>query len=337
MRQWIIEKGSTGYESLQLIDAPDPAVGAGEVLIAPKAWSLNYRDQMIIQGRYFGGILEENQVPLSDGAGEVIAVGEGVTRFRPGDRVAGLFFQNWRSGPPHKCSREALGAPPVKGMLAELVSLSEEGVTAIPESLSFEEAATLPCSGVTAWNALFGARPLQAGETVLVLGTGGVSMIALQLAVAAGARVIATSARADKLKRVKALGASDTINYRAELEWGEAVLEATDGHGADKIIEVGGTGTLSQSFRAIAYGGEIALIGVLSHGDVPNPLQLMIKNASLRGMFVGSGTMFADLGRFIDEHQIKPVIGGTFAFEDAVEAYRYQSSVKLFGKAVITI
>ncbi len=336
MRQWIIEKGSTGYESLRMIDVPDPAVAAGEVLIAPKAWSLNYRDQLVVQGRYFGGILSADQVPLSDGAGEVVAVGDGVTRFRVGDRVAGLFFQNWQAGPPSRDIGPSLGAPPAKGMLAELVALPEAGVTAIPESLSFEEASTLPCAGVTAWNALFGGRPIQAGESVLVLGTGGVSMIALQIAVAAGARVIVTSASKDKLKRAKALGASDGIDYRVNLEWGDLVLKATDGKGADKIVEVGGIGTLFQSFRAIGFGGEIAFIGVLSHGDTPNPQTLMRKGASLRGIFVGNGAMFTDLGQFIDAHQIKPVIDRSFAFEDAVDAYRYQFSASLFGKVVIS-
>jgi len=336
MRQWIIRKGASSIDDLMLIDAPAPVVQAGEVLIEPHAWSLNYRDQAIVQGNYFGGQVSADQVPLSDGAGIVVAVGEGVTRFSPGDRVAGLFFQNWAGGPPRADSGPALGAPPAKGMLAEQVALPEIGVTSIPSSLSFEEAATLPCAGATAWNALFGARPIVAGETVLVIGTGGVSLLAMQIAKAAGAKLVVTSSSDEKLERARALGASVTVNYRQHPEWAQKVLELTGGHGADKVIEVGGVGTLGQSMQAVAFGGEIALIGVLTQGDPPNPHGLMMKGASLRGIFVGSGAMMADLCAFIDQHQVKPVIGRSFGFEQAADAYRYQASPALFGKVVIT-
>jgi NADPH:quinone reductase-like Zn-dependent oxidoreductase len=336
MRTWIIGAGSDSLDHMRLIERDVPTPGAGEVLIRVHACSLNYRDQAIVTGNYFGGKVAADQVPLSDGAGTVEAIGAGVTRFAVGDRVAGLFFQNWHDGLPNPNAGPALGAPPALGMLTEYVALPERGVTKIAQTLSFEEAATLPCAGVTAWHALMeGPRPTRPGESVLVLGTGGVSLLALQIARAAGATVIATSSSDEKLARVKALGAAHGINYRTVPEWGVAASRLTGG--IDRVIEVGGTGTLAQSMQAVGFNGEVSLIGVLTHGGDTGPHALMMKGASLRGIFVGSGVMAERLNACIDANGIKPVIDRVFPFEEAVEAYRYQASSALFGKVVIRV
>ena len=338
MRAYQIAAGSTDLDGLAMVDLPDPEPGPGEVKIRVRATSLNFRDQAIVKGVYFTGPMAAPQIPLSDGAGEVVAVGEGVTRVKRGDRVAGTFFQTWVDGPPVPGLRPALGAPPAQGMLAEHVVLHEDGLVAVPSNLSLEEAACLPCAGVTAWNALTQGRGVTAGDTVLVLGTGGVSLLALQLAKAAGARVIATSSSDEKLARAKALGAAAGINYRTTPDWGAAVVEATGGIGADFVVEVGGAGTLGQSMAAVAPAGEVALIGVLTgtEGNA-SPHALMMKGASLRGIFVGNRAMFEAMNRAIEANAIKPVVDKVFAFDDAAGAYRYQASESLFGKVVIAV
>ncbi|MFM9936309.1 MAG: zinc-dependent alcohol dehydrogenase family protein [Novosphingobium sp.] len=337
MRQWTIRRGASSLDDMALCDVPDPQPGPGEVLVRVRACSLNYRDQIIPLGRYMGGAVAEDTVPLSDGAGEVVAVGSGVTSVKPGDRVAGSFFQNWLDGPANPGAGPALGAPPAAGMLQDLVVLPERGVLPMAQSLSFEEAACLPCAGVTAWNALMeGPHSVRAGESVLVLGTGGVSLLALQIAKAVGAQVIATSSSDVKLVRAKALGADKTVNYHVTPEWGAAAVDLAGG-GVDHVVEVGGAGTLKQSIAAVGFGGEIALIGVLTREGDTNPHGLMFKGASLRGIFVGSRGMAVRLNAFVDAHAIKPVIDRTFAMEHALEAYRYQASPDLFGKVVITL
>ena len=337
MRQWVIRQGASSLDDMALRDVPAPQPGSGEVLVRVRACSLNYRDQIIPLGRYMRSAVTVDTVPLSDGAGEVVAVGENVTSVRPGDRVAGSFFQNWIDGPANPGAGPALGAPPAAGMLQDLVVLPEHGVLPIAQSLSFEEAACLPCAGVTAWNALMeGLHPVRAGESVLVLGTGGVSLLALQIAKAAGAQVIATSSSDDKLARVRALGADKTVNYSATPDWGAAAADLAGG-GVDHVVEVGGAGTLKQSITAVGFGGEIALIGVLTREGDTNPHGLMFKGASIRGIFVGSRGMATRLNAFVDAHAIKPVIDQTFSLEDALEAYRYQASPALFGKVVITL
>src|SRR5437867_1345798 len=253
MRAYIIPNGCKGIDELRRVEKPDPQPGPGQVLIRVRATSLNYRDQMMIAGTYFRGAVNRDTIPLSDGAGEVTAIGAGVTRFKPGDRVAGAFFQIRPDGPP-TATRSALGAP-LDGTLAEQMVLYEDGVVAFPKHLSFEEAACLPCAAVTAWNALFHAgRSVKTGETVLTLGTGGVSMFALQFAKAAGVRVIATSSTDEKLDRVKALGASNGINYIRTPRWDAEVLKLTEGRGVDCVVEVGGVGTLERSFDSLAEG-----------------------------------------------------------------------------------
>ncbi len=336
MRQWMIAQGSTSLDGLQLRDAPDPAPAPGEVLVRVRACSINYRDQAIPLGLYMGGPVASDTVPLSDGAGEIVALGEGVSDFAIGDRVAGLFFQNWIDGPPSPGVGPALGAAGAPGMLQDLVALPAHGVVRIADSLSFEQAACLPCAGVTAWNALMaGPRPLQAGESVLVLGTGGVSLLALQIAKAAGAIVVATSSSDAKLERVRALGADHVINYRATPDWGAQASQLTGG--IDHVVEVGGAGTLAQSIAAVGFAGEIALIGVLTREGNTNPHGLMFKGASIRGIFVGSKAMAQGLNAHVDAHAIKPVIDRRFAIEQAHAAWAYQSSPDLFGKVVITL
>ena len=336
MRQWTIAQGSTSLDGLQLRDAPDPAPAPGEVLVRVRACSINYRDQAIPLGLYMGGPVASDTVPLSDGAGEIVALGEGVSDFAIGDRVAGLFFQNWIDGPPSPGVGPALGAAGAPGMLQDLVALPAHGVVRIADSLSFEQAACLPCAGVTAWNALMaGPRPLRAGESVLVLGTGGVSLLALQIAKAAGAIVVATSSSDAKLERVRALGADHVINYRATPDWGAQASQLTGG--IDHVVEVGGAGTLAQSIAAVGFAGEIALIGVLTREGNTNPHGLMFKGASIRGIFVGSKAMAQGLNAHVDAHAIKPVIDRRFAIEQAHAAWAYQSSPDLFGKVVITL
>lgn len=338
MRAYELIAGSKGIEGLRRCERPDPVAGAGQILVRMRAASLNYRDLMIARGLYMGGPVAQSVIPLSDGAGEVIAVGPGVTRFRAGDRVASTFFRGWTDGAPGTGPRIALGAPPADGVLAEQVVLDEQDAVTLPAHLSFEAGATLSCAAVTAWHALMVVSTVRPGDTALVLGTGGVSMFALQFARMAGARVIATSSSDEKLSRAQALGASAGINYRSQPEWQQEVLRLTDGRGADHIVEVGGVGTLGRSIQSVAAGGRILLIGVLTGfaGDC-NPYGLMTKGASLHGIFVGSRAMFEKMNRAIAEHRVEPVIDRVFAFEEAASAYRHLETGSHFGKIVIRI
>lgn len=336
MRQWQIAAGSTSHDGLRLIETPEPKPGPGDVLVRVRACSLNYRDQAMVLGRYIGGPVPTDTVPLSDGAGEIAALGEGVSGFSVGDRVAGIFFQGWMDGQPGPHVGPALGGAGAQGMAQDYVVLPAAGVVRIADSLSFEEAACLPCAGVTAWNALMeGPRAVKPGDSVLVLGTGGVSLLALQIAKAAGAHVVATSSSDAKLARVKALGADHVINYRDTPGWGAEAFGLAGG--VDHVVEVGGAGTLAQSIAAVGFGGEIALIGVLTREGDTSPHGLMFKGASIRGIFVGSKAMAGKLDAFIDAHGIKPVIDRRFAMEDMLAAYHYQSSPELFGKVVVTL
>jgi NADPH:quinone reductase-like Zn-dependent oxidoreductase len=325
-----------GIDSLIRIERDVPKPGAGEVLVRVRAVSLNYRDLLIAKGQYARG-LKVPLIPVSDGAGEVIEVGAGVTRVQRGDRVAGIFMQNWLSGEvsPY-VARSALGGS-VDGVLAEYVVLNENGVVHIPTHLSYEEAATLPCAGVTAWNALT-TWMLKPGITVLVQGTGGVSMFALQFARLAGARVIATSSSDEKLKKAGELGASDGINYRSVPDWDKAVLERTNGIGVDHIIEVGGPGTLARSLNAVRVGGRISMIGLLTGPETAvNPMPILGKQIQVQGVFVGSREMFEAMNRAIALHHLRPVVDRVFPFEEAREALRYLESGKHLGKIVIRV
>ena len=329
-------KDGFSLDNLRLAERPEPRPGHGQVLIKVRAASLNYRDLLVVKGAY-NPKLPLPLIPCSDGAGEVVAVGEGVTRVRVGDRVAGIFMQKWLAGEiDDKGARSALGGD-IDGMLAELVVLSEDGVVPIPEHLTFEEGATLPCAAVTAWHAVVenGIRP---GDTVLILGTGGVSLFALQFARLAGARVIATSGSDEKIARVTQLGASDGINYRAVPEWDRPVRELTGRTGVDLVVEVGGAGTLPRSLRAVRVGGQISLIGVLAGGaGEVNPLPVVMKKVRLQGIFVGSRAMFEAMNRAIALHRLRPVIDRVFPFAEAREALHFLESGAHFGKVCIRL
>jgi NADPH:quinone reductase-like Zn-dependent oxidoreductase len=328
-------QNSFGLDNLRLTERPQPSPGHGEVLLKLRALSLNYRDLMVVKGQY-NPRMKLPCIPLSDGVGEVVEVGPGVS-LKPGVRVAGLFAPGWREGPVDATkSQSALGAG-IDGLLAEYAVLPETGVIAVPEHLSDEEAATLPCAAVTAWNALFVSATLKPGETVLLQGTGGVSLFALQFAHAAGAKVILTSSSDAKIERARALGANECINYKTTPEWGKKVVELTGGVGVDHVVEVGGAGTLGQSIRAVRTGGHIALIGVLTSGGEVNPISILMKSVRVSGIFVGSGAMFAEMNRAIALHKLRPVVDRVFAFDQVVEALRHMEGASHFGKIVIRV
>jgi NADPH:quinone reductase-like Zn-dependent oxidoreductase len=333
MRLYRLPKAE-GIDDLTPAEAPEPVPQRGQVKLRMHAWSLNYRDLMVATGRYGVGGTTPNLIPLSDGAGEVVEIGPDVRRARIGDRVCPTFMQGWLGGEViAEARRRALGGG-IDGVLAEYVLVDEEDLVHIPPHLSWEEAATLPCAAVTAWNALYGARRLQPGETVLVLGTGGVSIFALQFAHMAGARVIATSSSAAKLARARALGAAEGIDYRAQPEWQDAVRDLTGGRGADFVVEVGGAGTLARSISAVRIGGDVALIGVLTGGQI-DPAPIMRRNVTLRGIFVGSREMFEAMNRAIAQHRLRPVIDRVFPFAEARDAYRHLQGASHVGKVVI--
>jgi NADPH:quinone reductase-like Zn-dependent oxidoreductase len=326
--------GQIGPDSLQLVELPDPKPAPGQVLVHVHANALNYRDLMISDGRY--GKVHLPLVPLSDGAGEIAAVGEGVSRWKTGDRVAGTFFQGWSSGTfRREILATALGGA-LGGMLAEYVVLSEDGVVAIPPHLDFADAATLPCAGVTAWHALVVRGNVSAGQTVLLLGTGGVSILALQIAKMHGARTIITSSSDEKLQRAKALGADNTINYRTTPDWEEQVFRLTDKAGADHVVEVGGAGTFPKSLRSLGANGQVHVVGGVSGFTSDVPLrEILGKLATINGVFVGSRMMFEALNRALALNRIKPAIDRVFPFADAPAAYRHLQSGSHFGKVVI--
>lgn len=324
-----------GIEGLSLDEVPSPEPGRGQVLVKMRAWSLNYRDLLVVQGSYAPKLKFPFQI-LSDGVGEVAAVGPDVTRVTVGDRVAGAFMQTWIEGEPDADkSVSALGGA-LPGLAAEYVVLNENGVVPVPSHLSDEEAATLPCAAVTAWHALINAGKLAPGETVLVQGTGGVSIFALQFARMLGARVIATSSSDAKLERVRALGASDVINYKTTPEWGRRARELTGRRGVDHVVEVGGAGTLAQSFDAVRIGGRISLIGVLTGGTV-NPIPVLMKNITVQGIYVGSRAMFEAMNEAILLNGMRPVIDRVFSFSELPQALAHMESGAHFGKIVLKI
>jgi len=337
MRAYRITAGSTDLEGLALHDEPEHEPGPGEVAVRVRAAALNARDLSIIAGQYVGGPVARDTVPLSDGAGEVAAVGAGVSRVAVGDRVAGIFFQRWLDGAFTEDMRGAQLGGPLDGMLAERVVLNEAGLVRIPDHLSFEQAASLPCAGVTAWHALVSRGCLAPGETVLVLGTGGVSVFALQFAKAAGATVIVTSSSDDKLQRARALGADHTVNYERTSDWQAEVLKLTGGRGVDHVVEVGGA-TLPHAVGALATGGRIHLVGFVAGREARLFLPMLVgRLATLRSIYVGSRAMFEAMNAAIAANRIEPVVDRTFAFDRARDAYAYQKSGAHFGKVVIEV
>lgn len=326
-----------GIDALERKQQPTAEPEPGQVLIQVGAVSLNYRDLLVVLGHY-NPKMHLPRIPASDGAGVVKAVGEGVTRVKPGDRVCGIFMQNWIDGrPTQEKIRGALGGD-IDGMLAEEVILNEQGVVKIPDYLSTEEAATLPCAALTAWNALVHAARLTAGQTVLIQGTGGVSIFALQFAKAMGARVLGTSSSEAKLERARALGLDACVNYRTHPEWAKWVLEQTGGQGADVIVEVGGAGTFSQSLAAVCLGGTVAQIGVLSQSAEPLQIRhILNKQVHLQGIYVGSRAYFEAMNRALEQNRIRPVIDEVFAFKELPEALRRMQSASHFGKIVVRV
>jgi NADPH:quinone reductase-like Zn-dependent oxidoreductase len=325
-------------DGLQRVELPSRALAVGEVRLRVHAVSLNYRDLLVASGDYLVSV-DDPIIPCSDGAGEVVEVGPGVTRLGLGDRVAASFFPCWTDGAATQDKiRHALGGD-IDGMLAEEVILDQQALATIPPGLSYVDAATLPCAGVTAWNAIFvSSKNIRPGSTVLLLGTGGVSVLGLQLAKAAGMRTIITSSSDEKLRRARELGAHHTINYRAMPEWHEEVLRLTGGAGADLVLEVGGKGTVNHSLAAAAMGGTVAIIGGVSgFGGEINPAALLSGSKHMAGIFVGSRAMLEDVMRLAHVTGLKPVVDRIFSFDQATAAYRYMESGEHFGKVVLAV
>ncbi|BCS55127.1 NAD(P)-dependent alcohol dehydrogenase [Geobacter sp. SVR] len=334
MKRYVIN-GVFSIDGLVQEEADIPRPGCRQVLVRVRAASLNYRDVLMVTGAYSRNI-PQPLIPFSDGAGEIVGVGEGVTRWKRGDRVIPTFFQNWLAGGiTREAPASALGGAR-DGVLAEYALFEEEGLVELPTHLSFEEGATLPCAALTAWNCLYSGN-LTCGNTVLVMGSGGVSCFALQFARSAGARVIATSGSDAKAERLKALGASDVINYH-DPDWEKQVTALTAGEGVDIVVEVGGAGTLARSIRATRIGGHISLIGVLAgqQGEV-NPLPAVMKGILIAGIYVGSREMFQAMNRSIVLHRLHPVIDRVFPFDEARDALRHLQSGSHMGKVVISI
>jgi NADPH:quinone reductase-like Zn-dependent oxidoreductase len=336
-RRCVLIREPAGTYRLTAESAAVPTPGDHDVLVRVHAVSLNRRDVYLRKGQY-PMPPRPSLVPLSDGAGEVVAVGPRVSRFRVGERVAAIFFQRWLRGRPDAATMPSALGGQLDGMLAEYVCLPEDGLVAAPAGLTFEEAATLPCAGVTAWNGLVTRGRMEAGDYVLVLGTGGVAILGLQFAAAAGARPIVTSSSDAKLARARALGAFATVNYATTPDWAEAVRAATGGLGVHQVLEVGGVGTLPKSLASLAPGGHVALIGGLAGfgGDIPS-MALIGANASAGGIYVGSREHFEAMNRFIEQHRIRPVIDHVFPFDEAAQAYDYVDQSRHFGKVVITL
>ncbi len=339
IRQWQFEASGDGYE-LVMHEVPRPIAGPGEVLVRVHATSLNRRDWFMLNETIGErGFDYTGNVPLSDGAGEVIAVGEGVTELQIGDRVSSTFFTNWIDGKRTDAVRSsARGAGPgTGGMLSEVIVTTPQGLVPIPDHLSYEEAATLACAGVTAWNGLFTQGGLQPDEYVLLEGTGGVSSFGLVFATAAGAKPIITSSSNEKLARARELGAVGTVNYRENEDWQVQVRALTDGAGVDHVLEIGGRDTLSKALEALAFEGHVALIGGLTGGAPPIPVgALMGVGGMASGIYVGSRADFLAMNAFMEEHQIHPVVDRVFDFEQAQEAYDFMGNGSFMGKIVIS-
>jgi len=330
-------QGSFGLDNLRSNERPDPAPGPGQVVLRMRSVSLNYRDLLMVRGHY-----NPRQplplIPCSDGVGEVIAAGDGVERVAVGDRVATIFSQTWIGGPPSAEKLSGTLGGPLDGTLAEEMVIGAAGVVPVPEHLTDSEAATLPCAAVTAWSALVEQGSVVAGDVVVVQGTGGVSIFALQFAQLLGARVIVTSSSDAKLERARELGAWKTINYKDDPQWGKTIRRFTDGVGADHVIEVGGAGTLEQSLKAVRVGGQISVIGVLSGvASEINIIPILMQHVRLQGILVGSREGFERMNRAIAAHGLRPEVDRVFGFDDAPAAFHHMAAASHFGKICITI
>lgn len=324
-----------GLDKLVVEERPDPTPGPGQVLVRVRASSLNYHDFVVV----LGGIpTPDGRIPMSDGACEVVALGEGVTKWKVGDKVLSLFFPSWQSGQIEAAGFQSVPGDGADGFGAELVAAPESAFTRMPEGWTFEEAATLPCAALTAWRGLVNEARIKPGDWILTQGTGGVSIFALQFAKAAGCRVISTSSSPEKMEHLKKLGADHVINYKETPDWGAAAFKLTGGRGVDEVVEIGGPGTMAQSIAACRPGGHISLIGVLTgvSGEVPTAA-LFSRNITLSGITVGSRRMQEDMIDAIEANGIKPVIDSTFPLDQIAAAFAHQASQKHFGKIVLTI
>jgi len=330
-------RDSFGLDHLLLAERPAPEPLPGEVVIRLRAVSLNYRDLLIVQGKY-NPRMKLPRIPLSDGAGEVASVGAEVTSWKPGDRVVAPFFPAWIDGELTAAKAASALGGDVDGLLSEYAVIRADALLPVPPHLTFEQAATLPCAAVTAWHGLFPSGDLQPGQTLLLQGTGGVSLFGLQFGRLAGATIILLSSSDAKLERARSMGAHHTINYRTTPDWEKRIHEITDGHGVDLTLEVGGAGTLSKTLRATCYGGYVSLIGVLTGiaGEV-QIAPILHKSITIDGIYVGSRTMFAAMNAAITRHHLEPVVDRIFSFEESPEAFRHLESARHFGKIVIRL
>ncbi|MBH1450055.1 NAD(P)-dependent alcohol dehydrogenase [Stenotrophomonas maltophilia] len=335
MKRWILKSGETTLDGLVLEDVAKPDPGPGQVRVRIRAVSMNYREQLALMNAGGNWRVDRDIIPVADGAGEIDAVGEGVDRWNVGDKVITVYLRDFIHWPPHGGIGLGLGALDEDGVLAEYVILSAERVTRAPTTLSFAEAATLPCAALTAWTALQNAYPVQSGQKVLSLGTGSVSLFAMAFAQALGAKTYVTTSQDDKRSRLLDLGAEAIFNYRTDESWGQSIYAATGG--VDKVVNTAGFGSINQSVQSVAFGGDIGVVGLFNFGDVIEPGLFLAKGTSIRGIPVGTRDAQEEMVRFIDEHQIKPVIGRVIPFADAKDAYEAQSAPDLFGKIVVTV
>lgn len=335
MRRWILKNGATTLDGLVLEDAPIPRPGRGEVRVRIRAVSLNFRDQLTLMNAGEGWRKNKDLIPVADGAGEIDAIGEGVKKWSVGDKVATVYLKDFVHWPPHPGIGLGLGALDEDGVLAEYVVLSAERVTRAPTSLSLTEAATLPCAALTAWTALQSAYPVQPGQKMLSLGTGNVSLFAMAFVRALGATPYVTTSKDDKRARLLHLGAAEVFNYKTDAEWGKSVFAATGG--VDKVVNTAGLGSINQSIQALAFGGDVGVVGLFNFGDAIEPSLFLAKGTSIRGIPVGTRDGMEEMIRFIDVNQIKPVIDRVIPFVDAKAAYEAQNASDLFGKIVIEV
>lgn len=332
MKTWTIQEGE-GLQKLQIEDRPEPELKKGEVLVRWHATSLNYHDYLVAKGAI---PVEAGRIPMSDGAGEVVAVSSEQSKWKVGDKVMSLFFPHWLDGPPSFDSIKGVSGETFDGYLSEYAAIHEDSLTRIPNNYTYAQAACLPCAAVTAWHALMELGNCQAGEKVLMEGTGGMSLMAMQIALAKGASVIATSSSAEKAERLKSLGVEAVFNYREDERWGKSIFKHTKG-GVDHVLDVGGGSTMNQSVEAVRMGGKIYSIGILGNGrkgSLTFP-KLFFKFIQINGIAVGSRAMQERMVDFFEQHKIQPIIDQSFAFNEIVDAFRYQESGKHFGKIVL--
>jgi len=335
MKRWILKSGATTLDGLVLEDVAKPEPGPGEVRVRIRAVSLNYREQLVLGNAGGNWRVDRDLIPVADGAGDIDAVGEGVKPWSVGDKVVTVYLRNFIHWPPHADIGLGLGSLDEDGVLTEYVVLPADRVSRAPSTLSYAEASTLPCAALTAWTALQNAYPVQSGQKVLSLGTGSVSLFAMAFARALGAKTYLTTSQDDKRSRLRDLGAEEIFNYRTDPEWGKSVYAATGG--VDKVVNTAGLGSINQSVQAVAFGGDIGVVGLFTFGEALEPGLFLAKGTSIRGIPVGSRDGLEDMIRFIDKHHIKPVIDRVVPFADAKDAYKAQSAPDLFGKIVIKV